>query len=94
MHPETTPLDIARANLLDDIVPRMAHESVSLQDATGRFAAADIISTVNLPATANAAVDGYAIDAETLAANPHQIFRITGQARAGHPFNDAIAKEP
>ena len=93
MHPETTPLDIARANLLDDIVPRMAHESVSLQDATGRFAAADIISTVNLPATANAAVDGYAIDAETLAKNPDQIFRIAGQARAGHPFHGAISKD-
>ena len=93
MHPETTPLDIARANLLSHIVPRTAHESVPLLDATGRFAAADFISTVNLPATANAAVDGYAIDAETLAANPDQIFRITGQARAGHPFNGAIAKD-
>ena len=93
MHPETTPLDIARANLLSDIVPRRGHESVALHASLGRFAAADIISTVNLPPTANAAVDGYAIDAETLAANPDHLFPVIGQARAGHPFDGTIAKD-
>ena len=93
MHPETTPLDSARANLLSDIVPRTAYENVSLHASIGRFAAADIISTVNLPATANAAVDGYAIYAATLAANPDHLFPIVGQARAGHPFAGNIAKD-
>ncbi|MBT6414565.1 molybdopterin molybdotransferase MoeA [Candidatus Puniceispirillum sp.] len=93
MHPETTPLDIARANLLSDIVPRSAHENVPLLASIGRFATSDIISMVNLPATANAAVDGYAIYAETLAANPDHLFPIVGQARAGHPFHGPIAKD-
>ena len=93
MHPETTPLDIARANLLSDIVPRRGHESVALHASLGRFAATDIISTVNLPPTANAAVDGYAIDAETLAANPDHLFPVIGQARAGHPFDGTITKD-
>lgn len=93
MHPETTPLDIARANLLSNIVPRTAHENVPLHNAIGRFAASDIVSTVNLPATANAAVDGYAIYAETLAANPDHAFYIKGQARAGHPFDGSIARD-
>ncbi|ADE40753.1 molybdopterin molybdotransferase MoeA [Candidatus Puniceispirillum marinum] len=93
MHPETTPLDSARADLLNAITPRSAHENVPLHASIGRFAASDIISTVNLPATANAAVDGYAIDAETLAANPDHLFPIAGQARAGHPFTGTIAKD-
>lgn len=93
MHPETTPLDSARADLLNAITPRTAHENVPLHVAIGRFAASDIISTVNLPATANAAVDGYAIDAETLAANPDHLFPVVGQARAGHPFTGTIAKD-
>lgn len=93
MDPETTPLDSARANLLSDIVPRTAYENVSLHASIGRFAAADIISTVNLPATANAAVDGYAIYAATLVANPGHLFPIVGQARAGHPFTGSIAKD-
>jgi len=93
MHPETTPLDSARADLLNAITPRTAHEKVPLHVAIGRFVASDIISTVNLPSTANAAVDGYAIDAETLAANPDHLFPIAGQARAGHPFAGTIAKD-
>ena len=93
MHPETTPIDIARADLLNAIIPRTAHEKVPLLASIGRFVASDIVSTVNLPATANAAVDGYAIDAETLAANPEHLFPIAGQARAGHPFTGVVAKD-
>ena len=93
MHPETTPIDIARADLLNAITPRTAHEKVPLLASIGRFAASDIVSTVNLPATANAAVDGYAIDAETLAANPDHLFPIAGQARAGHPFTGVVARD-
>ncbi|MGB0689857.1 MAG: molybdopterin molybdotransferase MoeA, partial [Candidatus Puniceispirillum sp.] len=93
MHPETTPIDIARADLLNAITPRTAHEKVPLLASIGRFAASDIVSTVNLPATANAAVDGYAIDAETLAANPEYLFPIAGQARAGHPFSGVVTRD-
>lgn len=93
MHPETTPIDIARADLLNAITPRTAHEKVPLLASIGRFAASDIVSTVNLPPMANAAVDGYAIDAETLAANPDHLFPIAGQARAGHPFTGVVARD-
>ena len=44
----------------------------------------------NLPATNNAAVDGYAVDAGFLEGNPAHEFRIIGKAAAGHPFSGTI----
>ena len=43
-------------------------------------------SPFNLPQTDNAAVDGYAIHADYLAAHLDHLFDIIGTARAGHPF--------
>ena len=58
--------------------------------AAGRFLSEDILAASNLPATNNAAVDGYAVDASFLEANPDHDFRIIGKAAAGHPFPDTV----
>ena len=86
-HPTTTPLDVAREQLLSAAtgwVPEK--ETCALSDAIGRVLAADQTSSLNLPQTDNAAVDGYAVDAAFLAANPDYRFPVIGTARAGHPF--------
>ena len=58
--------------------------------AAGRFLGEDILAASNLPATNNAAVDGYAVDASFLQANPDHDFTIIGKAAAGHPFTGKI----
>ena len=65
-------------------------ETVTLADAAGRVLAADLLATQDLPATNNAAVDGYGVDAAFLAANPSHAFPVTGRAAAGHPLSHPV----
>ena len=86
-HPVTTPYEEARALLLaaaENRAPDAEHLPLSV--ALGRVLAADLTSPFNLPQTDNAAVDGYAVHADFLAAHPDHLFTIIGTARAGHPF--------
>lgn len=61
-----------------------------LSECTGRILAADLIAAADLPATNNAAVDGYAVRSDFLAAQPDHAFRIIGRAAAGHPFTGTV----
>ena len=65
-------------------------ETVTLADAAGRVLAADLLAAQDLPATNNAAVDGYGVDAAFLAANPSHAFPVTGRAAAGHPLSHPV----
>ena len=49
-----------------------------------------IKSRLNLPATANSAVDGYGILHQTFLSNPETEFEIAGIAKAGHPYKKKI----
>ena len=84
------PIDVAREMLADRIAPLTGYETVLLDASLGRLAATDITSTIDLPPTHNAAVDGYGVSAKALADNPSKAFKIVGAARAGHPFLGAI----
>lgn len=66
-------------------------ETVDLAMASGRYLAADLIAGHDLPATNNAAVDGYAVDAGFLATHPGHAFPVIGRAAAGHPFDGQAA---
>ena len=65
-------------------------ETVTMADAPGRVLAADLLATHDLPATNNAAVDGYGVDAAFLAAHPSHDFPVTGRAAAGHPLDHPV----
>ena len=86
----TVPIDVAREMLANRITPLTGDETVLLDASLGRLAATDITSTIDLPRTHNAAVDGYGVSAKILADNPSKAFKIVGAARAGHPFVGAI----
>ena len=86
-HPSTMPLEIAREKLLSEAIGWAPEQEIcTVSDAIGRVLAAEQISSFNLPQTDNVAVDGYAVDAAFLAANPDHLFPVIGTARAGHPF--------
>ena len=84
------PIDLARDQLLASIDALDGVEIVPLDEACGRLAAETITSSIDLPRTHNAAVDGYGVESTSLAAAPDQPFRIVGVARAGHPFDGVI----
>ncbi|MGB1684642.1 MAG: molybdopterin molybdenumtransferase MoeA, partial [Candidatus Puniceispirillaceae bacterium] len=87
------PIDVARQMLVSRITPLTADETVLLDASFGRVAATDITSTIDLPRTHNAAVDGYGVSAKSLADDPSKAFKIVGAARAGHPFAGAIGDD-
>ena len=61
---ETIPLEEARQLIADACTPIERIERVPLVDANGRAAAADVISTRDVPPFSRAGMDGYAVRAE------------------------------
>lgn len=62
---------------------------VSLEDALGRFAAADVRSSVAIPPWDNSSMDGYAVRASDVAAGAK--LRVTATIRAGGLADRALA---
>src|SRR4029450_11467867 len=74
---------------IDRHSPRLPDETVSIEEATGRILATDVIAPLNVPGFDRAAMDGYALrGAETAGASEYNplAFVIVGQAMPGPPF--------
>ncbi len=84
--------ETARTRLLQTIERIVGIESCALEAAAGRRLSEALVATANLPATANAAVDGYAVHADFLAAHPAHAFTVVGRASAGHPFSGIVTR--
>ena len=63
--------------------PILPSDDVDLEAAVGRVLAEDVRSDVEMPPFDRAAMDGYAVRAEDVAAAPVTL-RVVGQVRAGH----------
>ena len=78
----------AIAMLRPRLAPITETERIRLAEGTGRVLAEDVISTVDLPAFDNAAMDGYALRAED--AEAPATLKVIGQALAGHAYAGRI----
>ena len=85
-----TKLEHARVELLKSINLKKNVIEVPLQKALERISYKKIDSKLNLPSTANSAVDGYGISSATYFNNPKTEFIVIGIAKAGHPFTKKI----
>ena len=85
-----TKLEHARVELLKSIKLKKNAIEVTLQKSLERISYKKIDSKLNLPSTANSAVDGYGISSATYFNNPKTEFIIIGVAKAGHPFTKKI----
>ncbi len=86
-----TPLDAVLAMLAERLQPVTATETVGLTDALGRVLAGDVVASRDVPPHDNAAVDGYAVFFDDLAANGETRLPITGRIAAGHPLGRPAA---
>ncbi|MCH2077096.1 MAG: molybdopterin-binding protein [Rhodobacteraceae bacterium] len=84
-----TPVDDALTMLRDRLSPVTGEETLSLGQAAGRIAAADVTALRSHPPAANSAVDGYGL-AEGLAPGLHHIPLVEGRAAAGAPYEHAL----
>ena len=83
-------LEIAKDLLIKSVVEKDKKTRINIYKAEERINFKTIKSNLNLPATANSAVDGYGILHRTYLNNPKTKFEIVGVSRAGHPFNKKI----
>ena len=85
-----TKLETAREELLNKIRIKNSAIEVPLEKASQRINYNLIESKLNLPSTANSAVDGYGILSKTYLDDPNTEFIVIGIAKAGHPFKKDI----
>jgi len=89
---DSLPLAEALQRINARVHPLGEAESVSLRDALGRISATVIASKTNVPGHDNAAMDGYAFNADGCESAGPCVLRRVGSAFAGHPFAGTIAK--
>lgn len=84
-------LDDALARILADVRPVEGIETLALRSALGRVLAGDVVSTIDVPAHKNSAMDGYAFASGDLQADGETRLAVIGVAAAGKPFAADVA---
>ena len=88
--PDALPVETARAAIRALIVPVSANERIAVRASLGRVLGEDIVSTVNVPAHDNSAMDGWAVRASDLKPDGETTLREVGVAYAGRKFDGAV----
>lgn len=83
--PSLLPVEEAQARLFA-MAPAVPAEIVAVRDASGRWAASDILALRTQPATDLSAMDGYAIRFADLPGP----FRLIGESAAGRPYPGSV----
>ncbi len=86
------PLGTALERLAANLKPVTDPEAVALTGGLGRVLTEDIVTATDVPPAPNAAVDGFAVHFDDLAADQPTTLPITGRAAAGHPFTGTVAR--
>ena len=87
--PEALSVADAQRIIADFVTPLQVVEKIALRTALGRVLASDVISSINVPAQDNSAMDGYALRGSDLAEHAVQL-HIVGTAFAGHAFDGNV----
>ncbi|MDR2874634.1 MAG: molybdopterin molybdotransferase MoeA [Methylobacillus sp.] len=88
--PDSMSVEKARRFIRDFLEPVRTRESLAIRAALGRVLAEDVRSPCNVPNHDNSAMDGYALNADDLAASGATTLHIVGTAFAGKAFADAV----
>lgn len=88
--PNALPVAQAQRLIADFITPISSLEKVALRSALNRVLATDIVSSIDVPAHDNSAMDGYALRGADLAASDERQFGIVGAAYAGRAFDGTV----
>lgn len=83
----------AACQWIDEHAMRSAPEQVAIAAAGGRVLAQDVVATIDVPAFARSAMDGYALRGEeTTGASDYNAlsFRVVGQSMPGRPFDGSV----
>jgi molybdopterin molybdotransferase len=87
--PDALPVRDAQRIIREFVQPVGATEQVALRTALGRVLAADVLSTIDVPAYDNSAMDGYALRGADLRLDAPTRLRAIGTTYAGNAFGGA-----
>ncbi len=85
-------ISAALALLEAQVTPQVETETVPLKEARGRILAAPLVAPRDVPPHDNAAVDGYAVFFDDLAASEPTTLPVGGRAAAGHALARAARR--
>jgi molybdopterin molybdotransferase len=88
--PNSMPVAKAREMIGRFLEPVTTAERMHVRAALGRVLTEDVISPINVPASDNSAMDGYAARFADLKADGDVTLRVAGNAFAGAPFGGAV----
>ena len=88
--PDALRVDQALDILRTGIEPVLTIEQLAIRAALGRVLAHDLISSIDVPAHDNSAMDGYALRGSDLAAQGDTVLSIAGRGLAGHAFGGDV----
>ena len=88
--PEALPVETARRVIRSLVTPVTANERVAVRASLGRVLGADVVSTLNVPAHDNSAMDGFAVRGADLKKDGDTVLHEIGTAFAGRVFGAAV----
>ena len=88
--PNALPVEDAKSIIRGFLTPIASRERVAVRGALGRVLGEDILSTINVPAHNNSAMDGYAVRSSDLFADQPTAVRRIGEAFAGRSFAGTV----
>ena len=91
MDPDSISMSNALAKIALRVRSVQACERLPIRECLGRVNNESVLSPLNIPPSANSAMDGYAIAVDSLAATEVTEFEETGSAFAGVPFTGSCA---
>jgi len=89
--PDAMTVPQAQSIIHDFVQPIAAVEQVAIRSALDRVLAVDIVSTIDVPANDNSAMDGYALRGDDLVDNRPLTLRIVGSVHAGQRYEGPVA---
>jgi molybdopterin molybdotransferase len=87
--PDALRIDKAREAIRSCISPIIDFEQIEIRNALGRVLAQDVVPAINVPASDNSAMDGYAVRSSDFSSNELVLEEI-GTALAGRPFSGKV----
>ena len=88
--PDALPVEKAREAIRTFVQPVTVNERVAVRAGLGRVLGEDVVSTVNVPAHDNSAMDGWAVRGADLRADGETVLRGVGSAFAGRVFDGKV----
>ncbi len=89
--PSAVTVDQARSHIQETAVAVQEIETLGLHSSLGRVAAADIVSTFDVPNHTNSAMDGYAVNSLDLVESGARELEMIGASFAGAPFHGVVS---